>query len=100
MERPSALHGRQAHVAGRRWGAGAARGAPPAQPASPSPFGDDAGDDAARVQRRWGELVPVDLPIDLVVVLEQEERAGRVQCAAHVLRKSGRSLGGEHVFAR
>jgi hypothetical protein len=40
---------------------------------------------SVRVDRRIG-LVPVDLPVDCVVVLEQEERAGQIQ-------RSERSLG-------
>ena len=32
-------------------------------------------------------LVPVDLPVDVVVVLEQEERAGQAQGAERALRE-------------
>jgi hypothetical protein len=41
---------------------------------------------SVRVDRR-DRLVPVDLPVDCVVVLEQEERAGQIQRAERSLGK-------------
>ena len=54
---------------------------------------------SVRMNRRL-MLVPVDLPVDVVVVLEQEERANEAECAERVLRGHGRSRRGEHVFVR
>jgi hypothetical protein len=34
-------------------------------------------------------LVPVDLPVDGIVVLEHEERAGEAQCTECALREGG-----------
>ena len=36
---------------------------------------------------RWPELAPVDLPVDAVVVLEQQERAGQLQSTERALGK-------------
>jgi hypothetical protein len=36
---------------------------------------------------RWPDLVLVDLPVDIDVVLEHEERTGEVQCAECPLSK-------------
>jgi len=44
-------------------------------------------------------LVRVDLPVDVVVVLEQEERAGQAQSTECALGKRRCSRWGEHVFA-
>ena len=52
--------------------AGAPRGGPPGQRRP------------VRMDRHRG-LVPVDLPVDCVVVLEQEERAGQIQRAERSL---------------
>jgi hypothetical protein len=46
------------------------------------------------------ELVLVDLPVDVVVVLEQQERAGQGECIAHSAREGGWSAPREHVFVR
>jgi hypothetical protein len=43
-------------------------------------------------------LVLADLPVDLVVVLEQQERAGHADCTERALRKLGFGPIGEHVF--
>lgn len=45
-------------------------------------------------------LVRVDLPVDLVVVLEQQERAGQPERTKRALRERWLLLGGEHVFVR
>jgi hypothetical protein len=44
------------------------------------------------------KLVLVDLPVDVVVVLEQQERAGQGERVARSARERGRSAPGEHVF--
>jgi hypothetical protein len=43
-------------------------------------------------------LVLADLPVDLVVVLEQQERAGHAYSTERALRKLVSWRGGEHVF--
>jgi len=43
-------------------------------------------------------LVPVDLPVDVAVVLEQQERAGQAQGVERALRELGGRLGCEHLF--
>jgi hypothetical protein len=43
-------------------------------------------------------LVLADLPVDLVVVLEQQERAGHADGTERALRKLGCRRAGEHVF--
>jgi hypothetical protein len=43
-------------------------------------------------------LVLADLPVDLVVVLEQQERAGHAYGTERALRKLGSRSGWEHVF--
>jgi len=48
------------------------------------------------ILRLW--LVPVDLPVDVVVVLEQQERAGQAQGVERALRELGGCLVGEHLF--
>jgi hypothetical protein len=45
-------------------------------------------------------LVPVDLPVDVVVVLEQEERADEAEGTERVLGGCAGSPAGEHVFVR
>ncbi len=45
------------------------------------------------------ELVRADLPVDVVVVLEQKERAGEAQGTERALRKRWAVGSGEHVFA-
>jgi hypothetical protein len=60
--------------------------------------------DAPSAQRRsvrmqgvaW--LVLADLPVDLVVVLEQQERTGHAYSTERALRKLGFRRVGEHVF--
>jgi hypothetical protein len=47
-----------------------------------------------------GLLVLVDLPVDVVVVLEQQERAGKASRTERALRKLRCSRRREHVFAR
>ena len=42
--------------------------------------------------------VPVDLPVDVVVVLEQQERADQLQRSVESLLRSRRVRRGEHVF--
>jgi hypothetical protein len=37
---------------------------------------------------RHGQLVLIDLPVDLVVVLEQQERASQAQCSEEALAES------------
>ena len=46
--------------------------------------------------RQW--LVQVDLPVDVVVVLEQQERAGETQGAERALRERGAVCRSEHLF--
>jgi hypothetical protein len=36
---------------------------------------------------RVGSLVPIDLPVDVIVVLEQQERAGQSERIERALRK-------------
>ncbi len=48
---------------------------------------------------RLPRLAAIDLPVDVVVVLEQQERAGEPQGTERALRKRGSGLAGEHVFA-
>jgi hypothetical protein len=48
--------------------------------------------------RYWPKLVLADLPVDVVVVLEQQERAGDPKGTERALRKLGCELRGEHVF--
>jgi hypothetical protein len=43
-------------------------------------------------------LVLVDLPVDVVVVLEQQERAGQGERVARSAREREWSAPGEHVF--
>ena len=43
-------------------------------------------------------LVQVDLPVDVVVVLEQNERAGETQGAERALRERGVLCRSEHLF--
>jgi hypothetical protein len=43
-------------------------------------------------------LVLADLPVDLVGVLEQQERAGHAYSTERALRKLGFRRAGEHVF--
>ena len=45
-------------------------------------------------------LVLVDLPVDVVVVLEQQERAGQGERIARSARERGWSAPGEHVFVK
>jgi hypothetical protein len=45
-------------------------------------------------------LVPVDLPVDVVVVLEQEERADQADRAERVPGGLEGAWAGEHVFVR
>jgi hypothetical protein len=51
-----------------------------------------------RISLAW--LVLVDLPVDVVVVLEQQERAGQGERIAHSARERGWSAPWEHVFVR
>jgi hypothetical protein len=44
------------------------------------------------------EFVLVDLPVDVVVVLEQQERTGQGERIARSARERGWSASGEHVF--
>jgi hypothetical protein len=44
------------------------------------------------------ELVLVDLPVDVMVVLEQQERAGHASSTERALRKLCSGRLGEHVF--
>ena len=50
-----------------------------------------------RMGRLFGRA-SIDLPVDVVVVLEQQERAGEPQGTERALRKPGSGLSGEHVF--
>jgi hypothetical protein len=43
-------------------------------------------------------LIPVDLPVDEAVVLEQEKRAGQSERIERALRERGLWRGSEHVF--
>lgn len=43
-------------------------------------------------------LFLADLPVDVVVVLEQQERASHADGTERALRKLGFGRGGEHVF--
>ncbi len=45
-------------------------------------------------------LVPVDLPVDVVVVLEQKERAGQGERLQGAPRDRGSEAGREHVFVK
>jgi hypothetical protein len=45
-------------------------------------------------------LVLVDLPVDVVVVLEQQERAGQGERIARSAHERGWSAPGEHVFVK
>jgi len=45
-------------------------------------------------------LVPVDLPVDGIVVLEREERASEAEHAERALREGCCSRWREHVFVR
>ena len=74
VERPHAFQRRQADMAGGRGHARPAPGAPSAQ---------------RRSMRMMcaGGLVLADLPVDVVVVLEQQERAGHTQGIERALRK-------------
>jgi hypothetical protein len=45
-------------------------------------------------------LVLVDLPVDVVVVLEQQERAGQGERIERSARERGWSAPGEHVFVK
>jgi hypothetical protein len=45
-------------------------------------------------------LVLVDLPVDIVIVLEQQERAGQGERIARSARERGWSAPGEHVFVK
>jgi hypothetical protein len=45
-------------------------------------------------------LVLIDLPVDVVVVLEQQERAGQGERIARSARERGWSAPGEHVFVK
>lgn len=45
-------------------------------------------------------LVLIDLPVDVVVVLEQQERAGQGERSARSARERGSSALGEHVFVK
>jgi len=51
-----------------------------------------------RMVRLRHVLVQVDLPVDVVVVLEQEERAGETQGAERALREGGVLCRAEHLF--
>lgn len=46
------------------------------------------------------ELVLVDLPVDVVVVLEQQKRTGQRERIARSARERGWSASGEHVFVK
>lgn len=45
-------------------------------------------------------LRAIDLPVDVIVVLEQQERARQAQRTECALRKFVASCGGEHVFVK
>jgi hypothetical protein len=45
-------------------------------------------------------LVPVDLPVDVTVVLEQQERAGEAKHIEHALRRVRCSHWAEHMFVQ
>jgi hypothetical protein len=46
------------------------------------------------------ELVLVDLPVDVIVVLEQQKRTGQGERIARSARERGWSAPGEHVFVK
>jgi hypothetical protein len=46
------------------------------------------------------KLVPVDLPVDFIVVLEQQERTGQGERIARSARERGCGAQGEHVFVK
>jgi hypothetical protein len=52
------------------------------------------------VTRPLAGLVLVDLPVDVVVVLEQQERAGQGERGERSSRERGWSAPWEHVFVR
>jgi hypothetical protein len=47
---------------------------------------------------RRSRLIPVDLPVDVVVVLEQQERAGEAEGTERAPREGGGWWTGEHMF--
>jgi hypothetical protein len=71
-----------------------------ARPAVCQPVGDRPHAQHSPVgMRRRDPLVLVDLPVNVVVILEQQERAGQAQRAKGALGDRA-VYGGEHVFAR